>query len=230
MNSEIVLTADGSHTLYVPELKEHYHSANGAITESRHIFINHGYNAIDRAISEVFILEVGFGTGLNALLTWYTALGQGRKIHYIALDPNMLQLSTISKLNYPRFFSEKNAAGIYFKIHDADCGKEIFIDRHFNIYKMETSLDKVDFNGLKFHLVYFDAFSPKVQPELWTSDIFRKLFKVMLPYAILITYSAKGEVKRTLKRCGFTINSLPGPIGKREITRAIIPSYLISNS
>ncbi len=174
---KIVQTADGSDTLFVPELNEHYHSTFGAIHESRYIFIEHAFKAIEPDKHPVFIFEVGFGTGLNALLTDLTAKALRREVHYTAIEKYPLEKEVWGQLNYPQL--EEN-----------------------------------------FHIIYFDAFGPDVQPDLWSEEIFQNMNRLLETGGIFITYSCKGEVKRNLKAAGFESEKLPGPPGKREILRA----------
>ncbi len=219
MTTELKITQDGSHTLFVPELNEHYHSTFGAIQESEHIFINNGFNAltIEGAVN---ILEIGFGTGLNALLTYFEAEKREKKVKYVSVEPEPLSEEIYSILNYPVLLNYKNSKDVFLKIHSTQWGTDIFISDNFSIHKIKNRIEDVDLVKEKFHLVYFDAFAPDVQPELWTEQVFRKLFDSMTYGAMLLTYSSKGDVKRALKSSGFLVEKLAGPAGKREIIRA----------
>jgi tRNA U34 5-methylaminomethyl-2-thiouridine-forming methyltransferase MnmC len=220
MEVKLVVTGDGSHTLLQPRLNEHYHSTFGAIQESRHIFISSGLGRFQDN-SEVAILEVGFGTGLNALLTILEADQRNLKVDYTAIEPQPIDAPVFLQLNYPYKLGLQASLGPFKAIHEAPFLKKTGITKGFSLVKMKGKLEIIKFSPTAFDLVYFDAFSPEVQPELWTDKIFRKLFNALKPGGILVTYSAKGSVTRALKLAGFRIEKLPGPPGKREITRAL---------
>jgi tRNA U34 5-methylaminomethyl-2-thiouridine-forming methyltransferase MnmC len=216
-------TADGSDTLFVTELNEHYHSTHGAIQESQLVFIQNGLLHIPPCIREINILEIGFGTGLNALLTVLESKKIHCKINYVAIEPFPVENSLIDKLNFAAILGGTEAEGYYRKIHNASWGMPEFINDNFILSKLQARLEDTALRDDKFNLVYFDAFGPEVQPELWTEAIFNCLFKCLKPEGILVTYSCKGTVKRALKAAGFNIEKLPGPAGKREVLRAIKP-------
>jgi tRNA U34 5-methylaminomethyl-2-thiouridine-forming methyltransferase MnmC len=218
METRLILTGDGSHTLFVPSLKEHYHSTFGAIRESSHIFIGAGFNAVTRDDKPVQIFEVGFGTGLNAWLTLLESSKLKLPVHYTAIESDPVERSMIESLNYPELLNQSSPQ--FLDLHEAQWGVEERITEHFFLKKIHGKIQDHELPGETYDLVYFDAFGPDVQPELWKVEIFRKLFNGMKPGAILVTYSVKGSVKRALKSAGFTLEKLPGPPGKREITRA----------
>ncbi len=213
-------TADGSHTLFVPELNEHYHSTNGALQESELVFIHNGLHHLAVCLKEINVLEVGFGTGLNALLTVIEAKKQKRKINYVAIEPEPVNSGIIEKLNYASVIGNTEATGYFKKLHEASWIYPAFLSDYFIISKIQAKLEEITLRDEQFNLVFFDAFGPEVQPELWTEDIFTQLFRSLKPGGILVTYSCKGTVKRALKAAGFTIEKLPGPVGKREVLRA----------
>ena len=213
-------TEDGSHTLFVPGLNEHYHSTHGALQESELVFIHNGLHRIPECIKEINVLEVGFGTGLNALLTVLESKKQRRKINYVAVEPEPVDKEIIEQLNYASLIGSTEAAGYYKKIHEAGWVHPEFLSDYFIISKIQAKLEDITLRDEQFHLVYFDAFGPDVQPELWTEQVFTQLFNCMKTNGILVTYSCKGAIKRALKAAGFTIEKLPGPIGKREVLRA----------
>jgi tRNA U34 5-methylaminomethyl-2-thiouridine-forming methyltransferase MnmC len=215
--AEIVITSDGSHTLYVPEIDEHYHSINGAIQESLHIFINNGFETTDA--NPVNILEIGFGTGLNALLTAISAEKNKREVFYTAIEKYPLPQTIIDILNYETLLTGTQQ-GILGQIHQAPWECNHKITQYFTIRKVKTDAVENIPKG-KYHIIYFDAFAPNKQPEMWTKEIFSKIYSFTLKSGILVTYSAKGEVKRNLTSCGFTVAKLPGPAGKRHIIRAV---------
>ena len=218
MSIKILKTEDGSHTLVDSKLSEVYHSKFGAINESTHIFIQHGLNEMmdNKAIE---ILEIGLGTGLNVLLTFNNILN--RKIRYTSIEPYPLNASIIQLLNYPDLLEFSNALEVFNKIHSCDWQQWEPLSRQFKLLKFQEKLQDIMLPDATFQLVYFDAFSPEIQPELWTPEIFKKLFKSMKSGGLLLTYSAKGSVKRAMIAAGFTIEKLPGPKGKREMIRAI---------
>jgi tRNA U34 5-methylaminomethyl-2-thiouridine-forming methyltransferase MnmC len=213
-------TADGSHTLFVAELNEHYHSTNGALQESELVFINNGLHHLAVCLKEINVLEVGFGTGLNALLTVIEAKKQKRKINYVAIEPEPVDAGIIEQLNYASVIGSTEATGYFKKLHEASWTHPAFLSDYFIINKIQAKLEEITLRDEQFNLVFFDAFGPVVQPELWTEAIFTQLFKCLKPGGILVTYSCKGTVKRALKAAGFTIEKLPGPAGKREVLRA----------
>lgn len=214
---KIELTADGSHTLFVPALDEHYHSVNGAVQESTHIFINAGLHGLDK--DQINILEIGFGTGLNAYLTLLDALQTGRNIHYTTLEAYPLADDLIEQLNYPQFINQ-GKAHLYYKMHEVDWNKEIEITPYFNIHKVEADFTTYDFSDTDgIDLIYFDAFAPEKQPDMWKQELFDKLYDTMNKGGIVVTYCAKGVVRRMLQQSGFVVERLPGPPGKREMLR-----------
>jgi tRNA U34 5-methylaminomethyl-2-thiouridine-forming methyltransferase MnmC len=220
---EIKLTSDGSHTVYHEGLNEGYHSSHGAVGESRHIFIEAAFmQAIPRP-GPMNILEVGFGTGLNALLTRIEADRLGKQVLYTAVEAFPLEKETWSELNYPRLLCPVDCSRTFEKLHLAEWGRTEELSNFFHIHKIHTRFqDYYPEPGL-FDVVYFDAFSPAAQPELWTTGIFMKLFMAMKPGAVLTTYSVKGDVIRSMRTAGFSTEKIPGPPGKRQITRAFKP-------
>ena len=216
----IKITADGSHTLFVPELNEHYHSTNGALQESELVFIQNGLNHLPQCIKDINLLEIGFGTGLNALLTVLESKKQHRKINYVAIEPEPLGNEILAGLNYTAEIGGTEAVGYFKKIHDSNWEYPSFLSDYFIISKIHAKLEDVALREQQFHLIYFDAFGPDIQPELWTEAIFEKLYNCLKKDGVLVTYSCKGTVKRALKSAGFTLEKLPGPAGKREVLRA----------
>jgi tRNA U34 5-methylaminomethyl-2-thiouridine-forming methyltransferase MnmC len=214
---QLISTSDGSHTLYVPELDEHYHSVYGAVQESEFIFIRNGFDSCDT--DPLNILEVGFGTGLNALLTAVKSMAGSRKVNFTSLEKYPLDNGIINALNYNIFAGEKGRE-IFDLIHSSPWNTRVNICRNFNLKKIETDFTKEQPSGI-YNLIYFDAFGPDKQPEMWTREIFTGIASVTEKNGILVTYSAKGEVKRNLKACGFEVTLLPGPPGKRQMIRAV---------
>jgi tRNA U34 5-methylaminomethyl-2-thiouridine-forming methyltransferase MnmC len=213
----IIKTADGSHTIYVPALNEHYHSVNGAIQESRHIFIETGFDYCKS--DPLHIFEVGFGTGLNTLLTAIRSINGEREVFYTAIEKYPLDEDIIRSLNYDQFTGDEGKE-IFNCIHDCKWEQMVSICKNFSLRKIMGDLVYDSVYG-KFGLVYFDAFGPEKQPEMWTKDIFRKISGITLQNGVLVTYSSKGDVKRNLRESGFKVSLLPGPPGKRHIIRAV---------
>ncbi|MCX6286528.1 MAG: tRNA (5-methylaminomethyl-2-thiouridine)(34)-methyltransferase MnmD [Bacteroidetes bacterium] len=220
MALRVVQTNDQSHTVFDPVLNETYHSTHGAIQESRHVFIGAGLMHIVQKLNSISVLEIGFGTGLNALLTLMEAETLGKPVEYTAIEAFPLERDTWEQLNYPLRLCSIDYTAIFGKLHLAPWGMTEEISRYFRLHKIHQKLE--DYSPLLecFDLVYFDAFSPATQPELWTACIFIKLYNTMKPGGILVTYSAKGEVRRAMKTAGFLVEKLPGPPGKRHILRA----------
>ena len=219
MKKEIVKTSDGSNTLFVPELDETYHSTHGALQESLHVFIREGLQ-FRAELKEVSILEVGFGTGLNALLTFIEAANTNKEIQYTSLEAFPLDWEVVERLNYMDLVQSEAPAESFKKMHTCDWESYSEISSCFCLRKLKVKLQEVRFEN-EFDLIYFDAFAPRVQPDLWTEEIFASMYKALKPKGVLVTYCAKGTVKRALKAVGFELQSIPGPPGKREMSRAV---------
>ena len=214
---QLKVTGDGSHTLFIPSLNEHYHSHFGALTESKHIFIGAG---LDFCVSEsIKILEVGFGTGLNALLTALNAEEKRRHIEYVSLEKYPLLIETVSQLNYSSLAGDSGKR-LFDAIHMARWDNAVRISDWFTIFKKKFDL-VTEVPAGSYDLIYFDAFGPDKQPEMWTPDVLEKIASVTHEGSVFVTYSAKGSLKRTLRDLGFEVTLLPGPPGKRVITRAV---------
>ena len=221
MSRKIVLTADGSSSIFSEENNQHYHSHFGAMQESVHIFIEAGLCSDALAhLERVSILEIGFGTGLNALLTCLKAEELHQKIYYESIELHPLTQQEIAQLNYPALLPHAHAETLFSALHNAQWNKTEAISENFTLLKRQISATDATYVHEAFDLVYFDAFSPEAQPALWTKEVFETIYHSMKKGGILLTYCAKGSVKRTLKEVGFQIEKLPGPIGKREILRA----------
>jgi tRNA U34 5-methylaminomethyl-2-thiouridine-forming methyltransferase MnmC len=218
---EFVITGDGSHSLRVPGLGENYHSVYGAIAESTHIFIEAGLKFAWHYAEQVNILEVGFGTGLNALLTCIACAKAGINVHYSAIELYPLKKEIHSRLNYAEMIDFPKADLIFKKLHSSSWNQDHPITENFSLYKIHAPLQDYFPPAGSFDLVYFDAFGPDVQPEMWSEEIFKRMALALKPGGVLVTYSTKGTVKRSLKAAGFSIEKLPGPKGKREILRAM---------
>ncbi len=224
MKSQLIITSDGSHTLFVPDLKEHYHSIFGAITESRHVFINTGLKSCMQA--NLNILEVGFGTGLNALLTFIESDEAGLQINYVCYEPFPLLPHIYRNLNYPDLLTHPLAGKVFLEMHASGWNSTIIMSKHFQFCKIHEKIEFASLPGNYFQLIYFDAFAPSVQPELWSEQIFRKLYDASQTNGILVTYSAMGEVRRNMIKAGYRVQRLPGAPGKREMLRATKSSLI----
>ncbi|MDX9811910.1 MAG: tRNA (5-methylaminomethyl-2-thiouridine)(34)-methyltransferase MnmD [Bacteroidales bacterium] len=215
--NRIVKTADGSDTIFVPELDEHYHSVYGAINESEHIFIKAGLDQCKADPLRIF--EAGFGTGLNAFLTLLHSEGSGKKIQYTSIEKYPLDPAIVKSLNYP-LLSGDAGSNFFNAIHEAPWEKQFNITGDFSLLKIKADLTDYIPDGA-YDLIYFDAFGPGKQPEMWTPQIFDTIASVTVKDGIFVTYSARGEVKRNLIRTGFKVSLLPGPPGKRQFIRAV---------
>lgn len=216
LKREIKLTEDGSHTIFIPELNEHYHSTHGAIQEAIHIYISAGLKFTDR--SPIRILEIGFGTGLNTYLSLVEAENSNRSIIYHSLERYPIDEEQLNVLNYTDLI-EFEKHDLFKKLHKTEWDQTCEISSHFSLKKISGDLKKIEFKE-KYDLIFFDAFAPDIQPDLWTETIFRKLYNCSNPNAILMTYCSKGIVKRALRASGFEVKRLAGPPGKHHILRA----------
>ncbi len=219
MKREFLTTGDGSVTIHLPDWNEQYHSKHGAIAEAEHVFLATGlqYFVDQTSPKEVHILEIGFGTGLNAFLTLLKGQQDELSIHYTGVEAYPVELSEIEKLNFAELLDASEAT--FLKLHQAPWEESVDIASDFTLTKRKqffAEIEDVD----TYNVVYFDAFGPRVQPDLWTEAIFEKMFRALKPGGVLVTYSAKGSVRRAMQAAGFTVERLPGPPGKREMLRA----------
>lgn len=221
MERKIVTTGDGSHSLYVPALDEQYHSRHGALQESLHVFIGMGYRHwLQQGASAVRILEIGFGTGLNALLTVGEARQSAVPHMYIGVEAYPLSMEEAAQLNYAQHLATPEAEKDFERLHAAPWGETVAILDNFELHKLQVRIE--DFaRDAPVDIIYFDAFAPNKQPELWTQAIFKKMFQLLRPGGLLVTYCAKGDVRRAMLAAGFDVARIPGPPGKREMLRAV---------
>jgi len=208
-----VLSKDGSSTLFAPGFDEHYHSIHGAIQESLHVFLRAGLSQLEK--KQIAILEMGFGTGLNALLT---ALHGAKEIDYTSLEAYPVPAEMLQTLNYAEQIGGK-APELFSKIHQLPWEEKGAVLDHFSLKKVQVRLEDFETTD-SFDLIYYDAFAPSAQAELWTEQIFLKLYAFLNPGGILVTYCAKGNVRRAMIASGFQVEKIPGPPGKREMLRA----------
>ena len=222
MQRKLIMTSDGSHSMYVPEMNVTYHSVHGAIQESIHVFIREGLIKVLETAGDpgnIKIFEPGLGTGLNALLTLIVIEDLDLQVHYNAIELYPLAVEETKELNYCLALERSDLQPIFEELHNCEWIKEIPLTPNFTFKKSKADL--INFSTVElFDLIYFDAFDPQVQPELWTKEIFEKMFSILEPGGILVTYSSKGKVRRAMRAAGFSVEKIPGPAGKREIVRA----------
>lgn len=213
MTRTVQITADGSATISIPEMQVTYRSIHGALQESLHVYIHAGLvRSLEIFEGPVNIFEMGFGTGLNAILTYQHSMQTGRKIYYYAVEQFPLLKDEYALLDYGN-------KSLFMQLHESGWGEDLAVSESFTLHKAHTSLQQLS-TGPQFHLVYYDAFAPRAQPELWTAEIFRKIYGLLLPGGVLVTYCSKADVRRALTAAGFVVQKIQGPRGKREMLRA----------
>ena len=213
---KLLLTEDGSHTMYSAQFGEAYHSSRGALTESSHIFISSGLSAVTG--KEINVFEVGFGTGLNAFLSWIHAEVNQLQINYTSIELYPVALDLLSDINYSALFPGHETK--FAALHKTPWDQPEKLSSHFTLHKLHQSVFDTALPSFSQNIIFFDAFSPEKQPELWSADVFRKMYDLLTIGGILVTYCSKGYVRRNMKEAGFTVEKLPGPLGKHEIVRA----------
>jgi tRNA U34 5-methylaminomethyl-2-thiouridine-forming methyltransferase MnmC len=221
LKREIIKTADGSATIYLPEWNEHYHSKHGALQEAQHVFIESGLrHYLEKKNPErLNILEIGFGTGLNALISYYEAQKGEVILDYTGVEAFPVSAEELESLDYARLFSEEDASQVFEKLHQCPWGRKTEISPLFCLQKQQMFFKDINAEDY-FDLIFFDAFGPRVQPELWSEEIFMRMYRSLRQDGVLVTYSAKGSVRRAMQAVGFLVERLPGPPGKREMLRA----------
>ena len=227
---QLIMTKDGSHSLWMPELNETYHSTHGAIQEAKHVFIHHGllHWLHNQAQSSINILEVGLGSGLNALLTYLALLTKHVQTTYTGLEPYPIPWEYVQRFNYIAQLTQKTSSSIthkdlqaiFGKLHQQNTTTSCRLSDHFILKKRNCSLQAFSAPPNTFDVVYFDAFSPNKQPAMWSVDLLQKVCQMMKRHGVLVTYCAQGKLKRLLKQLGMHVETLPGPPGKKEMTRA----------
>lgn len=225
MQKEIKVTGDGSMTLYIPEMDETYHSSHGALQEANHVFIENGLKQVEK--DQVSIFEMGFGTGLNAMLSRIFANEKKKSINYLGIEAYPVDNEFYESLNHGKLINEK-AVRFFNELHACDWNKSVQLDDYFALEKLHQKIEDWQPKVGAFDLVYYDAFGPRAQGDMWQIDILQKMYDCLKSDGFLVTYCAKGQVKRDLKSLGFIIEPLPGPPGKREMTRAwkSLPKHL----
>lgn len=218
MKREIILTSDGSKSIYLPELDENYHSGHGALQEARHIFIENGLKSVTPNPLRIF--EMGFGTGLNTFLSFIEAFNSGRQIEYTGIEAYPVESELIRELNYAQLI-DKSLEKYFNELHNSAWDVPVLIHPNFVLTKIQKKIEDFAVTEAKFDLIYFDAFGPRAQAEMWDISILEKMYAILDRKGVLVTYCAKGQFKRDLKALGFIVESLPGPPGKREMTKAV---------
>ncbi len=222
MKRTLLKTADGSYTLQIQEWDEQYHSKHGAIAEALHVFIKEGLHFWfeNFKVNEVSILEIGFGTGLNSYLSYLETLNNPWKIKYTGVEAYPLNIEEVKPLEYPSALNASEAE--FLRLHQIPWEETSKISDAFQLTKQKKHFSEIEDQNT-FDLIYFDAFGIRVQPELWTEDIFKKMYTALRPNGILVTYAANGNARRAMKTAGFEVERLPGPPGKKEMMRATKP-------
>lgn len=218
MERKIITTNDGSKTIFLPAWNENYHSKHGALQEAMHVFIQSGFE--QHVKNPIRILEIGYGSGLNTILTYIAALDADRSVNYIGLEAFPISDEEQSALAYHELEIIKEQQVIFDKMHQAVWNKAEIISPSFSLLKLNQTLDQFAPNQACLDLIYFDAFGPRVQPEMWHKIQLQKMYDALDIEGVFVTYCAKGQVRRDLEAVGFTVEKIPGPPGKREMLRA----------
>lgn len=217
MEREIIQTLDGSTTIHLKEWDECYHSKHGAIQEAQHVFIKNGLSLFPN--QSVSILEIGFGTGLNAFISFLESSKLNQSINYVGVEAYPVNATEVLAMNYVDELNAKSQKEVFEKMHESKWNEKIELTAEFELIKRKQFFDEID-DIEQFDLIYFDAFGYRVQPELWSTAIFQKMYTALRPGGKLVTYAARGVVKRSMIEVGFVVEKLPGPPGKREMFRA----------
>lgn len=217
MKREILKTLDGSTTIHLPDWNESYHSKHGAIQEAYHVFIKNGLSLFQN--QPVTLLEIGFGTGLNAFITYLESKKKNQNIDYVGVEGYPISAEEVLQMNYITELNAETERGVFEKMHQCPWEESYALSNSFELTKRNQKFDAIDDQDT-FDLIYFDAFGYRVQPELWSTEIFAKMFAALKVNGVLVTYAARGVVKRSLLEVGFTVEKLAGPPGKREMFRA----------
>ena len=217
MKREVIITDDGSTTIRIPEWDENYHSTHGAIQEAKHVFIKNGLDLF-KEHEAVVILEIGFGTGLNAFITFLETIDKQR-IEYVGVEAYPVAAEEILQMNYVSELQANQYQEVFNKMHSCDWETKNIISNNFQLTKRKQFFQDIEDKN-KFDLIYFDAFGFPLQPELWSEAIFKKMFDALLPKGTLVTYACRSSIKNAMLSVGFSIEKLPGAPGKREMLRA----------
>lgn len=221
LKREIIQTEDGSKTINFPELKESYHSKHGAVNEAKHVFIDTGlsYWLSKNDSTSLSILEIGFGTGLNAFITCLESEKRKQLINYVGVEAYPVSIKESLVMDYPLALSVEDKNPFYLEMHQSSWEEKHSIHSYFKLQKRKQLFEDIQDQNC-FDIIYYDAFGARVQPDLWTVDMFKKMYEALKYNGVLVTYSAKGSVRRAMQEVGFKVERLPGPPGKREMLRA----------
>ena len=218
LSRKLIITSDGSSSIFIPEWNEQYHSQHGAVQEAYHVFIRSGFERFQR--NNLDILEVGLGTGLNCFITFLESKIKGISVTYTGVEAFPVSEEEYRSLNYIHRLDATAHAAVFNRIHTSPWNEKVFLSKTFCLIKQRKKFQEID-DTSRYDLIYFDAFSPRVQPELWTEVQFDKMYKALREKGVLVTYSAKGSVRRAMQAVGFQVVKIPGPPGKREMLRAV---------
>ena len=216
MKREIIITSDGSTSIHLPEWEESYHSKHGAIQEAQHVFIKNGLSLCKG--QSVSVLEIGFGTGLNAFITFIESQKSNQNIEYVGVEGFPVSAEEVVQMNYVNQLNANQFESEFKMMHTSDWEKNVTISEHFRLTKRKQLFNEINDKN-QFDIIYFDAFGYRVQPELWSVEIFAKMFEALKEGGILVTYACRGPIKNAMKEAGFQIEKLAGPPGKREMLR-----------
>jgi tRNA U34 5-methylaminomethyl-2-thiouridine-forming methyltransferase MnmC len=218
LKREIITTSDGSTSIHIHDWNESYHSKHGAIQEAKHVFIDNGLEYFQNL--PISILEIGFGTGLNAFISFIESERKNQNINYTGVEAYPVTPTEVASMNYVKQLNAKKFESEFIKMHNEPWEQPVVLSQNFSIIKKKMLIENInDYNA--FDLIYFDAFGFRVQPELWRTEIFIKMYQALKPNGVLVTYAAKGDVRRSMLEVGFMVEKLPGPPGKREMLRAV---------
>ncbi len=217
LKRKIITTSDGSTTIHIPDWNEQYHSKHGAIQEAYHVFVKNGLNLFKN--KKINILEIGFGTGLNSFITFIEADKFGLKVDYVGVEKFPISEKELQQLNYISELKADKFTNVFNKMHSDPWEEKCFLSDNFSLIKRQQDFKNID-DKETFDLIYYDAFGARVQPELWTVFLFQKMFDALKTNGVLVTYAAKGSVRRAMIEVGFKVEKLPGAPGKREMLRA----------
>lgn len=216
MKREIIITSDGSTSIHLPEWEESYHSKHGAIQEAQHVFIKNGLSLCKG--QSVSVLEIGFGTGLNAFITFLESIKNNQNIEYVGVEGFPISTDEVVQMNYVNQLNASQFEAEFKTMHISDWEENVTISETFRLTKRKQLFNEINDKN-QFDIIYFDAFGYRVQPELWSVEIFTKMFEALKEGGILVTYACRGPIKNAMKEAGFKIEKLAGPPGKREMLR-----------
>lgn len=217
MKREIITTNDGSTTIHLPELNESYHSKHGAIQEAYHVFIKNGLSLFEG--KSVSILEIGFGTALNSFITYLEAKKSNQTIDYVGVEAYPVAVEEALQMNYVKELNANQEAAIFKDMHEANWEEKVAISDDFSLTKRQQLFQEINDED-SYNLIYFDAFGFRVQPELWSLEVFQKMYNALKINGVIVTYACRSSIKNAMIECGFKVEKLPGAPGKREMLRA----------